>query len=221
MNATNSSGNPTYSEVPEHLRRYTDLPALLYMLRRKKLTLLNPGSWDDKNDSHFIELYRERKELSTVLALCFTEKGETYHHWRVFSSGSGGVCIKFHRKALLDHLSKFKGVRFGSTRYAMMGRLRNQAPALDELPFLKRYAFRDEGEFRVIYEGANTKRDAKDLSLPLSCIAKISISPWAPETLGIAITETIKSIPDCERLQVGRSSLINNKGWKRIGANAA
>lgn len=204
----------------EYLRRYTDLPALLYMLRRKKLTLLSPSSWDDKNDSHFIELYRERKELATVLALCFTEKGETYHHWRVFSSGSGGVCIKFHRKALLDHLSTFKGVRFGHARYAMIDRLRNQAPVLDDLPFLKRYAFSDEEEFRVIYEGANANRDEKDFSLPLSCIAKISISPWAPETLGIAITETIKSIPGCEGLQVGRSSLINNKEWKRIGTNA-
>ena len=133
----------------EYLRRYTDLPALLHMLRRKKLTLLSPSSWDDKNDSHFIELYRERKELLTVLALCFTEKGETYHHWRVFSSGSAGVCIKFHREALLDHLSKFKGVRFGPAQYAMIDRLRNQAPFLDDLPFLKRYAFIDEGEFRV------------------------------------------------------------------------
>jgi hypothetical protein len=209
------------SQPAEYLRRYTDLPALLYMLRRKKLSLLSPDSWDDKNDSHFIELYRERRALPTVLPLCFTEKGETYHHWRVFSSGSGGICIKFHRVALLEHLSKFKGVRFGVAKYAMMDRLRNQPPALDDLPFLKRYAFRDEDEFRVIYEGMKTKRETKDFPLPFSCIAKISISPWAPELLGIAITETIKGIPGCEQLQVGRSSLINNKEWKRIGANAA
>lgn len=210
----------SFIKPAEHLRRYADLPALLYMLRRKRLSLLSPDSWDDKNDAYFVELYREKKCLPTVLALCFTEKGETYHHWRVFSSGAGGVCIKFHREALLQHLSKFKGVRFGAAQYIMMNRLRKEQLAIGDLPFLKRYAFRDESEFRVIYEGTKTRRETKDFPLPLSCVAKISISPWAPQALAVAITETIKSVPDCAELSVGRSSLIINKEWRRLGANA-
>ena len=45
----------------KYLRRYTDLPAVFYLLRQRKLTLLDPASWNDKNDSYFLELYRERK----------------------------------------------------------------------------------------------------------------------------------------------------------------
>ena len=72
----------------EFLRRYTDVPALIYFLRERKITLLDPQSWDDSNDSHYLTLYREKNRLRSVLALCFTQTSETYHHWRVFSGGT-------------------------------------------------------------------------------------------------------------------------------------
>src|SRR6185437_17104819 len=86
----------------EYLRRYTQLPALLYMLSEKKLTLLDPNSWDDKNDSYFLEQYKLKRKLKTVLALCFSMAQETYHHWSVFADGSAGVCIQFKRYGLLN-----------------------------------------------------------------------------------------------------------------------
>ena len=30
----------------DYLRRYTDLTGLIYLLRKRKLTLLDPSSWD-------------------------------------------------------------------------------------------------------------------------------------------------------------------------------
>lgn len=61
-------------------KRYTDLPSLIQILMNRELTLLDPSSWDDKNDSYFISTYKEKKQLQSVLALCFTKKSETYHH---------------------------------------------------------------------------------------------------------------------------------------------
>jgi len=43
------------------LRRYTDIPALIYLLRQRKITLLNPGTWEDKNDTHYLSIYKRRK----------------------------------------------------------------------------------------------------------------------------------------------------------------
>jgi Family of unknown function (DUF6152) len=40
-----------------YLRRYTDIPALISLLSERKITLLDPASWDDKNDSRFLALY--------------------------------------------------------------------------------------------------------------------------------------------------------------------
>jgi hypothetical protein len=61
--------------MTKFLRRYTNL------LKEQKITLLDPESWEDKNDSHFMSLYRKKKSLKSVLALCFTQASETFHHW--------------------------------------------------------------------------------------------------------------------------------------------
>jgi hypothetical protein len=41
----------------DYLRRYTDLTALIYLLHKRKITLLDPASWDDKNDSFYLSKY--------------------------------------------------------------------------------------------------------------------------------------------------------------------
>jgi hypothetical protein len=61
-----------------HFRRYTDLPSLIQILTNRKITLLDPATWDDKNDSFFLSTYKEKKKLKSVLALCFTSASETY-----------------------------------------------------------------------------------------------------------------------------------------------
>jgi len=45
--------------IPD-LRRYTELPSLVYMLAHRRLTLLDQSSWDDKNDSYFFLISNER-----------------------------------------------------------------------------------------------------------------------------------------------------------------
>jgi hypothetical protein len=202
------------------LRRYTEIPALLYMLRRKKITLLNPASWDDRNDAHYLSLYQQRKQLGSVLALCFTEVGETYHHWRVFAPGNSGICIRFHKQRLIDHLSNKTGIRVGPAQYKMMDHVRKKPISIDDLPFLKRYAFRDEREYRIIYESKRALA-SKDFSLPFECIDRITISPWVNDRLGEAIWETVRDIKGCGALTVGQSSLINNNEWKKLGGKSA
>ena len=91
-----------------YLRRYTNLPALAYLLSSRVISLLDPQTWDDTNDSHFLALYREKKNLKSVLALCFTQVAETYHHWRVFAEGSSGVCIKFNQTKLFQSSENVK-----------------------------------------------------------------------------------------------------------------
>jgi Protein of unknown function (DUF2971) len=130
-----------------HLRRYTDLPALIYLLNERKITLLDFISWDAKNDSHYLELYRQKNNLKSVLAVCFTQANETYHHWRVFANGSSGVCISFKRSTLLEAIQKQHGVKSRSVKYLKLVEIRNMTLARKDLPFLKRYAFEHEEEF--------------------------------------------------------------------------
>ena len=58
----------------EALRRYTDLPALLYLLKHRKITLLDPATWDDTNDSYYLLKYKEKKNLKGTSKNCLKIK---------------------------------------------------------------------------------------------------------------------------------------------------
>jgi hypothetical protein len=132
----------------DRLNRYTTLPGVLDVLSRKKLTLLNPSTWDDENDRYFLEEYRKRKNLVSIFALCFTTKAERYHHWKVFADGSSGVCIEFDwqkfRECLDDCCRDKIGFRYDLAIYKTIKTLEAKPPKDDDLPFLKRVAFLDE-----------------------------------------------------------------------------
>ena len=199
------------------LWRYTSLPALIYLLNEKKITLLDPTSWDDSNDSHFLLVYKSRKKFKTLLAVCFTQVTETYHHWRVFAAGSSGVCIKFRRSNLIRAVNKYDGIRTGEVKYLKLKEIQREKPAIDQLPFIKRYAFEDESEFRVIFESSESHLSQKDIPIPLSCIAKITLSPWAHKRLTNHIKKILSGINGCENIEIVKSTLISNNDWKSIG----
>jgi hypothetical protein len=196
------------------LRRYTNIPCLLYLHRKQKITLLDPQTWDDKHDSHYLSVYREKKSLQSVLALCFTQVSETYHHWRVFADGSAGVCITFEREELLKALKKHKGVTTRNVTYLKIDKMGRKKLKVAELPFLKRYPYGDEREFRAIYESDSTKCSSLDVSIPLESIDRINLSPWTPTALADTLKETIREIPGCRLIKVFRSTLISNERWK-------
>jgi hypothetical protein len=116
---------------------------LLYVLKHRQITLLDPATWDDTNDSYYLLKYKEKKHLKTVLALCLTKAEETYHHWKIFSHGSAGVCINFHRAKLTQALRSQPGVTVRHVKYRKVreARKRIKPPKLYDLPFLKRLAF--------------------------------------------------------------------------------
>src|SRR6187455_3028495 len=88
----------------ERLNRYTSLPVLLDLLSERRITLLSPESWEDRNDAYYLERYKDVRARKSVLAVCFSMRQETFHHWRIFSSGSAGVCIEFDRERLLSQI---------------------------------------------------------------------------------------------------------------------
>jgi hypothetical protein len=140
------------------MRRYTELPYVVDYLHTEELALLNPASWDDRNDSFFIEEYARKSGAKSVYALCLADCAETYHHWRVFSHGSGGACIQFKKEEFLAAISNVVGLRSNRVIYKTIKELRQIKPDLEELPFLKRFAFQNEEEFRLFYTSTTHTR---------------------------------------------------------------
>jgi len=197
------------------LNRYTSLPIALDILVRRRVTLLSPETWEDRNDAFYLERYREEKNLRTLVAICFSARGETFHHWKVFSSGSSGVCIEFDKNRLLKAFPNLSGFRYGEIEYRLVKTVNNRRPEVEMWPFLKRKAFRDEGEFRIIYENGVAHERTKLVDIDLGTINKVTLSPWLPDAVAESVQVLIKTIKGCERLSVNRSSLIDNSGWKK------
>ncbi len=92
--------------------------------------------------------------------------------------------------------------------------------ATKDLPFLKRYAFQHEDEFRMIYESQMAHMPRLDIAVPLSCVDRITLSPWIHPTLSPHVKQMLWSIKGCSKLNVVRSTLIGNEEWKTLGEDS-
>ena len=210
----------------EAFRRYTNLSDLICILSERRITLRDPGQWDDRNDSYYLEKYKEYKSLKTLLALCFADRtGETYHHWHVFSSGADGVSIRFNKDRIL-HAFKKKckedgGVTpfHGCVKYAKIGELQRNPPRVDDLPFLKWAPYGDEREYRIVYANHGSL-DSWGFEIELEWIEHISLSPWLPAAREEPVRTHLRSICGCSRLCISRSRVIDFGGWRAIADQA-
>lgn len=203
-----------------YYHRYTDLPSLIHLLTYRQLTLLDPRSWDDKNDSYFLSTYQEKKRLKSVLALCFTQANETYHHWRVFSSGSAGVCVKFKGSELESSIGKISGLKFKPVEYLTLKELKSKGISVSKLPFIKRAPFKPENEIRLLWESKTEECLSFPVPISLSAISRITLSPWLHPSLDKEVKALLKKIEGCEKLKIYRSTLISNADWMKHGLAA-
>jgi hypothetical protein len=210
------------------IRRYTSIPSVVDLLRRKKLALLSPASWDDKNDRYFMELYKKHRKAGGLYALCAARGEETYHHWKVFTGGgTGGACVLFKRDKLEDFLGSFDElegtrVRFGDVKYLDLADVRRlDSNEIENLPFLKRSGFGDEDEYRIVIETTKKDQGAVYIDCPISWIDRIYLNPWLPKLQAESLIATIKDIEGCGDVDVRRSYLIDSTTWKNAGDKVA
>ena len=201
-------------------RRYTSLPFLLDILYKNRLPLLNPATWDDKNDSYFMELYKKKKKLKSLLAICFADSPESYHHWKIYAGDASGVCIEFFQPHLLNKLGHDNRFRIGPVRYPLIDNLERDVPAIDDLPFIKRYPFRDECEFRLIYEDFDKDVKVEYIPINTSDIERVVVNPWVNQAVFKSIQAVIKGIEGWRNVKVIQSTVVNNEKWKKIGNQA-
>jgi hypothetical protein len=191
------------------LNRFTSLDNLFTILKDRKLRLSDPTYWEDKNDIRYMEGYRKLKNLKKVLALCFTNERETIYHWSVFDVKTNTCCIEFDGDLLLDKIKNKAGFNYGKVNYLTISELQTKLTSIDDIPFCKRHSYRNEAEYRIIYD---SKLSTKDKSIPieLDLIRKITIN----QNLCGDVFNLIKSdITNKYNLQVDRSTIYYNNKW--------
>lgn len=195
--------------------RYTNLASTIHILRNERLTLLSPETWNDRNDSSYIAEYKRRTKAKSVLALCFAESMETYHHWGVFALGCDGVCIEFDKRMIELAVAQDAELEARKVDYREIDDVERDRPKDDDLPFVKRWPYKPEGEFRIIFKSKKVKAETKVLPISLKCIRHITLSPWMPDALVDAVRDTLKSIDGCGQIPMHRSGLVDNERWRK------
>jgi hypothetical protein len=206
-------------ENTSSLKRYTELPFVLQMLQTKTISLLNANSWDDKNDAHYVECYRKKSKLKSVLALCLTEASQTYHHWKIFSQGASGACIYFKRADFLEWLAETDGLEGRKVVYKNLKQLSEEVGSgkieLKDIPFIKRKAYQHESEFRLIFESGKLRK-VETFSFPLSMIDRVVLNPWLPQSTVASLKLLIGAIDGCENIPVFRATIVQNDEWRKL-----
>jgi hypothetical protein len=207
------------------LKRYTQLPQLLHLLSTRKLATLNPSTWPDQNDTTYLSRYKAaRPQVTGLYVLCMTEAADTFHHWNVFASGPTGVKLEFDPVRFQTWLqSRREKFSFERVQYKRLDQIEAAAREVDSLPFLKRKAFRDENEIRLLIEDTEPNRDVRLLEgFDLSVIRKISLSPWLPKTLVETVVSALRAVyagteSQWEAMKVRRTSLLSNDTFRSAG----
>jgi hypothetical protein len=136
-----------------------------------------------------------------------------------------GVRIRFDRAQLIEAVSRHRGVRCFDIDYKTQRELEALADfhagndPISELPFIKRYGFRDESEFRIIYESKTRSVSTINISIPMSCINRIIFSYKLNYRDYRAIRSELLSLDGCQGLDIRRSNLTESKMWKATGEN--
>ena len=198
------------------LRRYTNLASTVHILKTKTITLLNPAIWDDKNDAHFMQMYKKSKRYRALLALCFSQAPQQYHHWKIYAPGADGVRIKFEKEKLLSAFEEDPRIVKAAVRYGYISEFGDNSIEKYDLPFLKRKAFEDEEEYRLVYRDRAEHSESIAYEFDLDSIIEVTLSPWMPDELVESTVGVLKSIKGCGALQIRKSTLIENEKWKRI-----
>jgi len=185
----------------QQLKRYTNTRYLYALLNDKILPFSNPidNKWDDMNDVKVLDLYRQKIGADKVFAICFSSARETIHLWKSYANdreGYYGCCINFNVEYLMKLFEENKICR-RFVNYYEMEDLKKLQISNDMFPFTKRYLYRIEEEYRIIFNDFNNRTKFSLLIDPVKCIKSIVLSP---------------NIIDTEIYKI-------NKKWSALGGN--
>lgn len=194
------------------LNRFTTLPFLLDMLNRKKLTLLNPNYWEDYNDRETMDTYRKKIKAESIYALCLTHKNETIHHWNAFADGTSGCCIEFSPTRLIEILDK-ENISHKKTEYIRIKDLPNLEITTEQLPYVKRYPFEPENEYRIIAASKEKQKSIFEIDINIEIIRRVTLSNKMPENVFESNKKILLQIAPQLKGKIYHSTLYGNNNW--------
>jgi hypothetical protein len=146
--------------------------------------------------------------------LCLSYGDETIHHWKTYSNGTSGCLIEFDATKLFGMLNQIPNLIHRKVVYKKLSEIetKNSIIDVDEIPFLKRWPYRCEEEYRII---VTSEKEEKffDIDIDLSIIKKITISQQMPDQIYDTIKDYLKGLRGDPSSRINRSTLYSNYKW--------
>ncbi len=200
------------------IRRYTNLDELLSILNQNSITFYDQKMWEDQNDICYISKYKKLNHYRSVLVKCFAKAEETYLMWKAYTNKEKGVCIEFDQMRLINKISS-KNIISRSVIYTTIKSRQSNRQKLGLLPFLKRYPYKGEKEYRIVYFSPDKYLSSASIPIDRSCILRILLSPWLTNTMVETQKDEIKKINGWNDLLVMKSSVLSNHEWMKEAEN--
>jgi len=191
------------------LNRFTTIEKMLGIVRTEEILMSDPSYWEDRNDALLMELYQAKKHLAALYAVCFTQGDETIYHWSAFTQKSEACCIEYFADDVIAEYSAKPGWTARAIEYVKINEMKHKVKEIGQIPFVKRYPYRNEDEFRIIFESSvPVKRPS--LKISRRKIRKITINQHLP----VEIFDMIKKSIELEwAIDVRRSTVVKNDRW--------
>ena len=203
------TGNFIQSSPIKVLNRFTSIDNMFKILSEEKVRMSDPQYWEDKNDVSLLDVYKAKASIKSLFALCFTYESETIHHWGAFTEKLNACCIEFDAVTLLGSISGDKSLRHGKVKYIKIMDLKRELTDVGDIPFSKRFPYRNESEYRIIFESQKAEKE-KVITIELPMIKRITINQYIAKHVFELINNEIE---DNYKITVNRSTVINNKAW--------
>jgi hypothetical protein len=155
-----------------------------------------------------------------IHAVCLTKAAQTYHHWRVFTQGASGACIYFREDALKQWLHEMPDVVGRYVEYKTVAQLRKEGSTLSALPFLKRKAYEQEEEFRILHCSKAQAQRSWAMPIEIGLIQKIVLNPWMPVSTVSSLKKVVRGIEGCKNLHVLRATIVQSDEWQALAERA-
>jgi len=161
------------------------------------------------------------KKYETLLALCLTKaKNDKYFFWKTYvSCPLEGVCIVFKKDEFINSImaqvvnSRNEKLLQECVQYPTIKQLHLEKYEIESLPFIKRFGYSKEEEYRFIY--ANKNITSKFFNLQLDTIERICLNPYINNATARTIKKEILNIKGCEKIKITRSGLGSSNKWKK------
>lgn len=120
--------------------------------------------------------------------------------------------MEFDSQKLINHINKIKGIQHRQVAYKRLNDITESSIYIDDIPFTKRWPYRCEEEFRIIWSG-RTSKDSFEVPIDLKLITKVTISQRMPRPVYDTIREYLRETFSNPDQRINRSTLYENKVW--------